>query len=347
MKINSLIFFLGVLSLVSCATKTPVAENNSQTISADNDFTIAFGSCNRQNVENKLWPAVFEHSPDVWIWGGDIIYADTDDMQKMANDYKLQKEQAHYQQLRKNTKVIGTWDDHDYGKNDAGEEYLQKEESQQLLLDFLDVPKNDPRRSQHGVYHAEVFKTDKGSVKVIVLDTRYFRTALTKSTTNSRRYQPNNYGEGSILGETQWMWLSKELKNSKADFNIIVSSIQVLSGEHQFEKWANFPHETDRLLQLIGDSNAKGTFVISGDRHISEFSKTSINNLEYPLIDFTSSGLTHVYSGFTGEPNKNRVGEVVFEISFGVLKFDFNTKSVMMEMRGENNKLIQTITQAY
>src|SRR5690606_31116833 len=149
---------------------------------------------------------------------------------------------------------------------------------------------------------SEVFETDKGSIKVIVLDTRYFRTELTKSTENNRRYQPNEFGNGTILGEMQWQWLKDELNNSNSDFNVIVSSIQVLSSEHQFEKWANFPHETERLFKLIASSGAKGTFIISGDRHISEFSKTQIDGMNSPLVDFTSSGLTHVYSGFSGEP---------------------------------------------
>jgi len=46
---------------------------------ADNklDYTIAFGSCNKQFLENKLWDDIIEQQPDVWIWGGDNVYADT------------------------------------------------------------------------------------------------------------------------------------------------------------------------------------------------------------------------------------------------------------------------------
>ena len=343
---NCFLNFVLVFFLVSCSSKKKFLDH-SLLQSNSTDFTIAFGSCNQQNLENKLWPAVFEHVPDVWIWGGDIIYADTDDMKKMADDYKLQKEQANYQQLVKMSKVLGTWDDHDYGLNDGGYEYRMKNESQQLFLDFLDVPKNDIRRSMQGVYHSEVFDTNKGSIKVIVLDTRFFRTELTKSTENDRRYQPNDYGKGTILGELQWLWLENELNSSKADFNIIVSGIQVLSQEHQFEKWANFPQELEKLQSAIKNSKAKGVFIISGDRHLSEFSKIQIKGMNYPLIDFTSSGLTHSYSGFSGELNNNRIGNVVSEISFGVLKFDFKTQIITMEMRGEKNKLIQKITQKY
>lgn len=41
--------------------------------------------------------------------------------------------------------VIGTWDDHDYGLNDAGKEFSAKVTYQRLLLDFLDEPQDSPR----------------------------------------------------------------------------------------------------------------------------------------------------------------------------------------------------------
>lgn len=310
------------------------------------DFTIAFGSCNKQYEENIFWDDVLDLKPNVWIWGGDNIYSDTYNMEEMKRNYVLQKQQKGYAEIEKNIEILGTWDDHDYGKNDAGYDYEKRKESQQLFLDFFNVDKNSPRRTQEGVYHAKKFKTEKGTVNIIVLDTRYFRTTLTKGE-NGRRYQPNKYNEGTILGEKQWKWLENELNNSKADFNIIVSSIQVLSSEHGFEKWANFPHETIKLFKLIKSSQAKGVMLLSGDRHISEFSKTMIENVDYPIIDFTSSGLTHSYSKFKNEPNMFRDGEVVSTKSFGVLKFDFTNKKVIFQMRGDNKVILQEITQTY
>lgn len=41
--------------------------------------------------------------------------------------------------------IIGTWDDHDYGLNDAGKEFDRKSTNQRLLLDFLDEPLDSPR----------------------------------------------------------------------------------------------------------------------------------------------------------------------------------------------------------
>ena len=313
----------------------------------ENELIIAFGSCNKQNSENKLWGPILEHKPKAWIWGGDNIYSDTDDMDLMASHYEQQLNQKGYDSLIKKVQLFGTWDDHDYGINDGGIEFVAKAESQQLFLNFFEVPINHERRQREGVYYSDSIVSNKGSVKIIVLDTRYFRTALTDSADPDKRYQPNIYGEGSILGEAQWTWLESELINSKADFNLIISSIQFLSNEHGFETWGNMPHEVDKLKVIIGSSGAKGILVLSGDRHISEFSKTSVEGLSYPLIDFTSSGLTHSYSNFDSEPNPFRVGRVVSNISFGLLKINFETKTIIMQMRGEDNKKYQELTQAY
>ncbi|AQS93326.1 alkaline phosphatase [Polaribacter sp. BM10] len=334
-------YFICAFFIFSCTSTGTIIENEA------NDFTIAFGSCNKQYVENLLWKEIKKNKPNLWIWGGDNIYADTHNLVKLKEDYATQKNQKGYLDLVKNIPVMATWDDHDYGINDSGEESPNKVEAQKAFLDFFNVDANDSRRNQKGIYHTETFKTAKGTIKVFTLDTRYFRTALTDDNETKKRYKPNTYGKGTVLGDQQWDWLTKELKNSNADFNIIVSSIQVLSQEHGYETWGNFPHEVDKLKQIITNSKAKGVLLLSGDRHISEFSKIEVKDLNYPLIDFTSSGLTHSYKNFSGEKNKNRVLNVVSEISYGLLKFDFDTHKITMEMRGKNNKLLQELYQIY
>ena len=331
------IFFLFTV-LFSC---------KSSDVQSNNELVIAFGSCNKQYVENVLWKEVLKYSPKAWIWGGDNVYSDTDNMTKLKADYNQQLNQLGYKKLVKSTKILGTWDDHDYGLNDGGTEFHAKNASQEQFLDFMGVNANDVRRNREGVYHSEIIKTKKGSVKIIVLDTRYHRSGLTKSETKGRRYESNPYGDGTMLGKTQWRWLKQELSSSNADFNLIISSIQVISSEHGFERWGTMPHQRENLFNMIKNSKAKNIVILSGDRHISEFSKIQLRNLNYPLIDFTSSGLTHSYNRFSGELNQFRTGDVVSDISFGVLKFNFKTKTITMQMRGRDNILQQELIQSY
>lgn len=348
---KNIVVWVAVVLVLACKAK----ENKAQNVKVDKialeevnaDFVMAFGSCNKTTMPNKLWDDVLKLHPNVWAWGGDIVYADTEDMNKLHKMYDAQNNVPAYVLLKENAPVIGTWDDHDYGLNDGGVNFSAKKESQREFLDFMNVSKDSPRRKREGVYTSHLYKVPQGEVNVIVLDTRYFRTGLTKDTETEKKYKPNVYGEGTILGENQWLWLQEELKNSKADFNIILSSIQVLSNQHGFECWGNFPHEVDKLKEVIINSKAKGVILLSGDRHISEFSKTTVENLEYPLIDFTSSGLTHAYEEYIGEENTYRVENVVFTESFGVLYFDFQHKKVQFQIRGDEGKILEKTEQWY
>ena len=336
-----IIVFLNVLIFISCKSKS----DKDQPFKSD--FIVTFGSCNRTELPNVLWDDVLNVQPDVWIWGGDIVYADTDSIPLLERAYNAQNQVPGYAKLVQSVPVMGTWDDHDYGLNDGGMEFWAKAKSQQAFLDFLKVDEEDPRRRQEGVYYARSFDTPGGSINIIVLDTRYHRTAIRPDTTGVKRYLPTISPEASMLGEAQWDWLESELRNSNAAFNVIMSSIQVLSDQHGFETWGNMPLERNRLLQLIHESGAQGVILLSGDRHISEFSIYSESDWKYPVIDFTSSGLTHVYSGFTEEPNPYRTGVVVPKISFGVIQFYFQEHRAEFQIVGDAGEVFATLNQSY
>ena len=87
-----------------------------------NEFVISFGSCNNQNLSNDLWKEIEKNEPDLFLWGGDIIYADDQDIDDMKKAYTLQKNNPVYANFKKNVMIMGTWDDHDYGLNDGGRE---------------------------------------------------------------------------------------------------------------------------------------------------------------------------------------------------------------------------------
>lgn len=238
------------LALLSC--EPPPAEYIGDfPTKKEGTFRIAFGSCSKTTLPQPLWKLIINSKPDVWIWLGDIIYADTEDMQAMKEMYELQLKQEDYTELRKNVPIIGVWDDHDYGMNDGHKDYRKRRESQQLLLDFLGEPADSLRRKQEGVYWSYSYGEGDRQVKVILLDTRY---------------HSDPPGEQSdLLGEAQWRWLENELRTSKAQVNILASSIQVISEEHKYEKWANYPASHRRLFSLLAETKPKGLVILSGD----------------------------------------------------------------------------------
>ncbi len=294
-----------------------------------------------------MWDPILSNEPQVFIWGSDIIYSDTYDMSIMSNAYQKMKNDSAYMNLKENLSVLGVWDEHAYGLNDGGANYSQKDSVQQIFLDFFDVDSLDNRRKQKGIYNSKLFKIDDYSINIILLDTRYFRSELTKDPEGKKRYIPNNNSESTMLGTEQWNWLENELTSSKANFNIIMSSIQFLSYEHGFESWGNMPNEINKMEEILAGSNAKGIILLSGDRHIAEISKANVPGMTYPLIDFTSSGMTHSYDTFKGESNPYRVSEVVSKKNFGILRIDLTNNLVKMEIRGENNALFQSYIQKY
>ena len=328
-------------------TITSATTHTSKT-EASSGLTIVFASCSDQEREQPLWKPILENNPDLFIWGGDNIYADTDDMAKMEADYKKTKAHPDYQKLLSATPVVGTWDDHDFGKNDAGKEWIKKDEAQTLLLNFLDVPENDERRSRPGVYTSKTIEGGGGAVKVILLDTRYFRDPLKESNTEGRRYDDWSIEEsGTILGAAQWQWLEEELQDSVPTFTMIVSSIQFLSKEHGWEKWGNHPSEVQKMYDVLETAKARNIFMVSGDRHMAEISVNIDVPLPYPLVDFTSSGLTHTWPTYGTEGNEYRVSNIIKRLNFGVMHFDFEKKRITFEIRGRDNFLYEQFQQQY
>ncbi len=331
---KSIPFFSCLLLLLGGCAPTKLVRTSIQ----KDKIVLAFGSCSNQDKEQKLWDEIIAEQPDFWIWLGDNIYGDSEDMRVLKTKYDQQKNHPLYQQLIKQTNVIGTWDDHDYGANDAGKEFSKKVESQQLLLDFLDVPKNVPLRSRKGVYSSYNINNQIAKVKIILLDTRYFRDTLTKI----KGKNTLNWN-GEILGEAQWTWLENELKNSEADIHIIGSSIQVIPMEHRFEKWNNFPLERQRLFNLITTYKVNRPIFISGDRHIGEISK--IDWMNQPIYDITSSSLTHGWSNRREETNQHRIGPLVYTENYGLIEISrTDSLQIAISIRSDNQQVEAAIS---
>jgi alkaline phosphatase D len=287
---------------------------------------IAFGSCAHQAKPQPVWDAVVGLRPDVFLFLGDNIYADTTDMAVMKRKYDQFAAVPGFQRLQQTCKILATWDDHDYGKDDAGYEYGPKKESQKLFLDFFGVPENSPRRQQEGVYHAESYGPPGQRVQLILLDTRTFRTPLKKKAEKAVNgegpYIPDETETADMLGAAQWKWLEDQLKQP-ADLRIIASSVQVIAQDHGWEKWANMPRQREKLFQLIASTKAKGIVFLSGDRHLAELSLMP-RAVSYPLYDLTASGLTEANRRFRPfEPNQHRVATMNWGNHFGFITIDW------------------------
>jgi len=296
---------------------------------------IAFGSCINTNTHPML-KRVVRTDFDLFILLGDNIYADTTNAAVMQRKYAALKSSSFFRRLREKAPVLATWDDHDYGANDAGAEYPMKVESQRLFVDFMDEPVDSPRRRREGVYDARVFGPPGKRVQVILLDVRYFRSMLSTGINNvvpsGGKYIPNPDPNATMLGEVQWAWLEEQLR-VPAEVRIIGTGIQFISEFSGGEAWANLPREKQRMLDLLTKTKANGVVFISGDRHWAELSRLD-RPADYSLYDLTSSALTQKHPRGTPTPNKYRAYPRTYhDANFGLIRIDWKRDGPLVTLQ--------------
>jgi len=258
------------VSLVSGGAEEPVSR-------------IGFGSCYKPEKKTALWKAVSDFDPQVWLWLGDNVYADVIDGKYIKKDLPKDAFTRAYRSLGESEgmavlkrlppgHMMATWDDHDYGLNDAGKNWERKEDAKKAFVKFWGAEERED-----GVYSARDFGPEGKRIRVILLDTRYNRDDA----------GPN----GDILGPRQWQWLEEELRRPGAQVILLGSSIQVLPEAHRFEKWANFTNNKKRLLQILQDVGPAKVVLLSGDRHHAEILQCALEAKQV-LFEGTSSGLT-------------------------------------------------------
>lgn len=300
---------------------------------------IAFGSCVHQDKPQPIWKAVNADEPELFIFMGDNIYGDSRDINELREKYQKLSENPGFQTLRHQSDVIATWDDHDYGENDAGKNYPLKEASRQLMLDFWREPADTERRTRDsGLYTSYLYGPPGQRVQVLLLDLRWNRTALNsvsrKVYENARKpnnqgpYSPTEGADAVLLGEAQWRWLEAQLKEP-ADLRLLVSSLQLLPEFTGWESWANFPDARQRLFDLIREQSVENLVILSGDTHWAELSRLD-GAAPYPLWEVTSSGLTEEWKAVS--PNRHRIGSATHRNNYGSIQIDWQAPSPQMTL---------------
>ena len=329
LKFLNLVFFF-VISITGFAQK--------------NLSKIAFGSCGSEEHPLPVFDLVVKHKPGLFIFLGDNIYGDTKNMDTLQLKYNMLAAKPSFQNLKQHVPIIATWDDHDFGWNDAGRHYPFKKESKEIFLNFFDEPATSARRNREGIYTAYMFETRGKKLQIIVLDNRTFRDDLKKYNgefkDDERYFYPLDYApyqnaDSTLLGAAQWAWLENELMKP-ADLRLVCSGSQFGIEYNGYEAWANFPHEQKRFLDLVKKTKANGVLFLTGDVHYGEISKLEEPGM-YPIYDFTSSGLSSTWHFAT--PNKNRIEGPIMDNHFGLLTINWKKRNpvIKMEIWDTNN----------
>jgi alkaline phosphatase D len=169
-------------------------------------------------------------------------------------------------------------------------------------------------------------------VQVILLDTRYNRSPFALDKRSKKEcawigkvgnYVPNRDESTSILGREQWTWLEAQLRQP-AEVRLICSSTQIIPDQKGMDEWGCFPHEREKLFDLIRKTRANGVVLLTGNVHFTEISQ--LPHFPCPLLEFTSSGMTHIDEAYGKAENKYRVAGPFIELNFGLVEIDWNAK---------------------
>jgi alkaline phosphatase D len=332
--------------------KLPVAPAN-PALAADTVITrFAFGSCVNENRDMKFWDVIAAQKPQAFLLIGDNVYGDTGSFSDagiptLTQSYKKLSSRQEFDRFRRSVPMMTTWDDHDYGANDAGGSFAFKERAEQIYESYWGS--SDEVKSRPGVYESRIVGPEGKRVQFIILDTRFFRSDLARLPYRDPGpslgwYIPNTDPKATILGNEQWQWLEQEL-GKPADVRFIVSSIQLITSAHGFESWYNFPTERERFYRLLAAKGVNNAVLLTGDRHAGGFYKTSAPGVAKPLWEFTSTSLNFAFGKGDGgdrEPDPARTGGFWGIPNFGQIDIDWAAKKVTMSLRKDDGSVIET-----
>jgi alkaline phosphatase D len=268
------------------------------------DFSFLTGSCSYFNEpvydrpgipygkDSSIFQTMAKEKSAFMLWLGDAWYTREVDMNsEWGLWYRASHDRALpvLQDFWKSMPQYAIWDDHDYGPNDIGKNYILKETSRKVFNSYF--PNNSCGENGQGIYTM----LNYGDVDVFMTDDRWWRSAdRMKDSINGK---PNP--EKRMLGKEQMEWLKNSLLYSWATFKIIAVGSQVLNPVSPYDKWSDFPAEYQEMLDFIKDNNIEGVIFLTGDRHHSEIIRINRPGT-YPLYDVTVSPLTsgtHAWSG--------------------------------------------------
>lgn len=340
------------------AMPAPVIPMTSAPLDRDAALTrIALGSCLKQQDDQSIWDAVAAANPDLFIFLGDNVYGDVwsrdANLPELRTAYRDLAKSEPFARFRQSTPLMVTWDDHDYGLNDAGGSYPFKYGTEAVFEEAWALPADDPRRMRDGIYHSEIVGPPGQQVQILLLDTRFFRSDLKKTDERNapgkERYLPDPDPTKTILGDAQYAWLQEQLKKP-ADLRLVVSSIQVIAEGHGWEAWRTLPTDRQRFYDVIKSSGANGVVFISGDRHAAGLYKTD-DAAAYPVHELTSSSLNAPASVWRAQSGETRVedgpyrlGTMEFDVNYGVVDIDWDDRTVRLGIEGETGNTLQEVT---
>ena len=320
---------------------------------------ILIGSClDEEKGPSAAMMSLPAEEADLFLMVGDNVYGDRDGRAYVNNQPLLDEVQESFadlaaredfQKVRETTPMMVSWDDHDYGANDAGSEFAFRRMAERIHEVFWGLEDQDVGQWP-GTYYARSFGPEGKRTQVIMLDTRFFRSGLTPTdewgAKGKERYMPAPDGSmQDMLGAAQWTWLENQLQQP-ADIRLIASSIQIMPTAHGWEAWAAMPAERQRLFDLIKKTEASGVVFLSGDRHTA-FIYEEDGVLPYEANELTASSLNVSFATESEEMDARQVGAGFAPENYGSVEIDWEAKSLSLKVKDNSGVTVRENTVSF
>ena len=319
------------------------------------DFSIGFGSCAYINQKGgydrlggnpygggyEIFESIFEKDPDIFIWLGDAVYLREPDwtswtgiLQRWTHGRSL----PHLRGLLATTPNYAIWDDHDFGPNNSGWDFWNKDLTTKAFTLFNGNP-SAGLPTLPGIFTFFNY----GDVNFYLMDNRYYRDGEEHHKAFDR--------EKDLLGKEQVDWLISSMKYRQvqstdgwspsypANFNIVCLGNTVIADNGSGDGYQLYDEEWQYLVDRIMAEGIDGVVFLSGDVHYSEVSileltgggdpgkpgKAGVKGKPYRFVEFTSSPLT---SGTFYGPEKSETRLDIFPGKMDYVKIrNFSTLS--------------------
>ncbi len=243
--------------------------------------TVSFASC-VDSEPNKIWNEMAALGTETVFLMGDTPYIDSSDLGVVRDRHRKFLQVPGLTALGAHTPVVGTWDDHDFGRNNGNGRNMMsgKGLTRQAFKEYR--AHSQFGNGREGVYH----KVDLGMIEVFLLDPRYF------SQTGSSPVDPS---QPTGFGNDQWHWLLQSLRESQAPFKVLAcGAIWQDKKNQETDDLFTYWYERDALLDYIKSEKIGGVVLLGGDIHVARHLRHP-KRVGYDLHDFIiSPGHTRV-----------------------------------------------------
>ena len=218
---------------------------------------FAFSSCARTGSEHAVFETIRQRDPDVFLHLGDMHYENISrpDPRLFRAAWDTVLSSSTQGALYRDVPLAYTWDDHDFGPNDADSRSPARPVARAVYREYAPHYPLGAGAGNAGVFQAFSF----GRVRFIMTDLRSDRMADKTPDTPAK----------TMMGTAQKMWFFEELLVAARTHSLIVwaSSVPWI-GDRAGDQWASYASERREIANFLGEHQIKNLCILCGDAHM-------------------------------------------------------------------------------